>query len=973
MDRNNTNFPILVTTRLKALYQDYKKAKESPADPEHVVSSLLHYYQYFPRFLLSTNIKGSRGMLAYLEPGTGKTRLAVAAANAIDTHRVIVLEPQGLHNNFRDNVHVWEEKTSEKRKYTFVTSNAYNTGDRFEELNLEDSFLIADEAHFLFKAIINSGEKTNARKIYDKIMSTKRIKILFLTGTPVSKHPFELVPCFNMLAGHELFPVNYTTFCQLYIKDNHMINREAFMNRIVGLVSHVAHGLPMSPESAINSAKPRDDHYYPEDLGTVVERVPMSEIQYQQYQIYRYKEDQEAKRATKGRRPPKALSLPSGSNMSTYYVHSRMCSDFLFPDAYLGSLVQDLPIECFTRDASPKLHLIASRIAECKGKTIAYSPFVERSLNPLGRYLELLGFEMYEHITAPTAPIADEPEVVGDGELRENTKKNSKTAYKYIEDIDELYAGDIEPDLIHGALNRTNAKRLIKFDKSTCVVDFDKNSNFFVDLAFDRNFIIKLVQAEHNIDDYRFYNNNKIPDDFKYGKSMPVNVNCEERADIISIIYLLTSTLKTHEDSAIVCGVFMDLTALFPNVKFVLECAEPDYLVGDDIKLIQKVRPKIAALSCNIELDGIIFMTPWSSKPRVISTNYELKTTDIDKYCEYHDVIRQWVTFDVVDHIDVKGFDRCFDCANEYKTWEEYISFSKSKMSVATAMKSVNGSLIVNNSLHGYLCDKPMCAKRERLYNMYKKGILKTDHHNEQHIKGGSDAPKYVILSGAVSQEDRARIKQIYNGADNLYGEKLKCILMSDVGATGLDLTETFETHDIKPSWSATIEKQFRFRAIRMGSHDRLPREERQVKSYIYLSTDPNAKEISIDEQFYTDSKAAEVLNDEFMSALVPVSFECPLFNYGNCHVCIANNTPLFSDNASVDAERPNACKPYVERELEASPIEHNGKTYYYVKDPQSLIGYKFYEYAKDYNTHVEFNGEEVYDMAEKIEGLQTQ
>src|SRR5690606_10830100 len=60
--------------------------------------------------------------------------------------------------------------------------------------NLENQLLIFDEAHLFFRAII-SGPETNARMMYEAIMKTKKIRLLFLTGTPASKDPFELVPC----------------------------------------------------------------------------------------------------------------------------------------------------------------------------------------------------------------------------------------------------------------------------------------------------------------------------------------------------------------------------------------------------------------------------------------------------------------------------------------------------------------------------------------------------------------------------------------------------------------------------------------------------------------------------------------------------------------------------------------------------------------------------------------------------------
>lgn len=64
---------------------------------------------------------------------------------------------------------------------------------------LENSLLIVDEAHNLFNSISNGSK--NAIGLYDLIMKTKDIKLIFLTGTPAVNDPFELVSCFNMLKG----------------------------------------------------------------------------------------------------------------------------------------------------------------------------------------------------------------------------------------------------------------------------------------------------------------------------------------------------------------------------------------------------------------------------------------------------------------------------------------------------------------------------------------------------------------------------------------------------------------------------------------------------------------------------------------------------------------------------------------------------------------------------------------------------
>ena len=110
----------------------------------------------------------------------------------------------------------------------------------------------------------------NAKQIYDMIDHLKHKKVICLTGTPASKHPFETVPMFN-LAGCN-FPTDYEKFIDEYINVNqHTIkNRQALINKIKGLVAFVSgdakeQNLKATPLEQVN--------------------VEMSEPQYKQYLI----------------------------------------------------------------------------------------------------------------------------------------------------------------------------------------------------------------------------------------------------------------------------------------------------------------------------------------------------------------------------------------------------------------------------------------------------------------------------------------------------------------------------------------------------------------------------------------------------------------------------------------------------------------------------------------------------------------
>jgi hypothetical protein len=278
MQRNNTSYPMRVTARLRALYAEYER-RLAAGDP---VASILKYYQFLVRAVMSDPEFGigadgnARGLLVYHTMGMGKTRLAVAVAMAMwDVRQPVVLLARGLQKNFRETVAgvvraldpaaTPEAVAAAVARFAFVSMDAYNAADQMARAGkgpvkkgeiagptggLDGKLLIVDEAHNFFRAIINSSaENANARRIYDAAMAARNLRIVFCTGTPSSKNPFELVPCFNMLAGFELLPTQYAQFFELYVDEagRAVRNREKLANRLVGLVSHVTHLRPTRP------------------------------------------------------------------------------------------------------------------------------------------------------------------------------------------------------------------------------------------------------------------------------------------------------------------------------------------------------------------------------------------------------------------------------------------------------------------------------------------------------------------------------------------------------------------------------------------------------------------------------------------------------------------------------------------------------------------------------------------------------
>jgi len=353
LHRNNTSFPVQVTARLRALHATYlglrDRAGEASSQDE-LAAAALRYYQYLVRAMMSAQDSwigapgggGARGLLVYHAMGMGKTLLTVAAAMALwDARPPLVIVAKALQKNFTAAVAQYvallhpglegpalaEAQMAAVARFRLVSLDANNMATLVARATqgsdgtgaLDGRLLIVDEAHNLFRAIINSpDEKTNARQLYEMVMGARNLRILFLSGTPASKDPFELVPCFNMLAGYDLLPAQYEVFYRLYVDAGArgVRNRGKLANRLVGLTSFASHAHQAGAPAGLEG-RTREPGGFPEELALVVEELEMGPEQYRQYLLAREKEEAEGR---SGDRAPAArerisnyppLALPS--------------------------------------------------------------------------------------------------------------------------------------------------------------------------------------------------------------------------------------------------------------------------------------------------------------------------------------------------------------------------------------------------------------------------------------------------------------------------------------------------------------------------------------------------------------------------------------------------------------------------------------------------------------------------------------
>jgi len=388
MEINSTSFALEINEYFKQLSSD---------------DVLRKHQQYVVEYL-----KTHTGILVKHDVGTGKS-LIMAAMLADQLNQVILLSAKSLHNNTRKAIEQYAEKTKKDINvdYTFVTMNASNmltqmktainknkkiNFDTISALSLDNKTLIVDEAHNLFNSITNGSK--NAVQLYNSIMRAKNLKIVFLTATPIVNHPFELVPCYNMIARKEVLPTAFDEFSNFFIdiEHNKIKNKAKFQNRIVGLTSY--YGSDYDIKQNVGD--------YPECFEIKLEKSHMSEYQFQLYSMAR---ELELKEMSFMGNSKGSLQKPKGEFSSSYKRLSRQVSNFAYPDYAINYskriefkhesiLDEDLTIEKLNIYA-PKWVKILENLENEKhvGKHLLYSSFVESGINKFARFLELNGWE----------------------------------------------------------------------------------------------------------------------------------------------------------------------------------------------------------------------------------------------------------------------------------------------------------------------------------------------------------------------------------------------------------------------------------------------------------------------------------------------------------------------------------------------------------------------------------------------------
>jgi superfamily II DNA or RNA helicase len=453
-----TNYPSEVEAAIR-------KEREQPAPNE---DDRLH--QQLAVAYMTQIQRNGRGILVYHATGTGKTRLAVRIAQWYrerePSRSIIFLMPKSLQYNAQKTIEELDPGNNDA--YRFVSLNASNTFDRVAapevyyiekslgkfisfRKSIENSLVIIDEFHNFSNAVTNGSK--NAVRLYDLFMRTKDIRFVFLTGTPMINHPYELVPTFNILRGpihignargdasgnargkgkrgqekpSTMFPEYRQDFESFFVDRelNKPKNEAHFMNRIYGLVSYF--GLDKTQPSQPLAQQAMD---FPEELPLEIVECPMGEYQYGQYSMFRDIELREESSRQRRKVEPEPFSKQNSGGMSSYRIRSRQASNFALPEHAIVieknkvvKKTEKLTAKDFNPKWSCKYEALLRNLEKHKGTVgLIYSEFLTLGIRVIAGILQKKGFTEFNSSVAGASK-ASQCYAIISGEISEQHRK----------------------------------------------------------------------------------------------------------------------------------------------------------------------------------------------------------------------------------------------------------------------------------------------------------------------------------------------------------------------------------------------------------------------------------------------------------------------------------------------------------------------------------------------------------------------
>ena len=368
---NNTKKFDYINKKLDKHKKEYDENKE-----------IIRQHQYvFEKLFFDDNLYEERkGMLAMHLPGSGKSILSINVALKFlklnPRKKVIFLANKSLHANYiidiKKYINLYKKKYKEDlsgyiKKIEFITLNSGSVRDSITTQSLDSNLLIIDEAHNLFNAI--HGNSEIGLYLYETICNSKKVKIIFLTGTPIINSFYETFYCFNMLSNKIIFPdVKKNNFIipEDFDKEELLRRFHKIGNRFFGLVSF--HKTPLSYSQ-----------YFPRDLEINIIKCEFTKMQRVEYEKAKKYEEQTLELPGLSREEMHNNILEKKLSGGSFYIYSRLACNRAIKENVLNCI---------------KYQKILNTIKKINQNAIIYSNFVnDFGLKGVSEFLKKNNYE----------------------------------------------------------------------------------------------------------------------------------------------------------------------------------------------------------------------------------------------------------------------------------------------------------------------------------------------------------------------------------------------------------------------------------------------------------------------------------------------------------------------------------------------------------------------------------------------------
>jgi len=217
--------------------------------------------------------------------------------------------------------------------------------------------------------------------------------------------------------------------------------------------------------------------------------------------------------------------------------------------------------------------------------------------------------------------------------------------------------------------------------------------------------------------------------------------------------------------------------------------------------------------------------------------------------------------------------------------------------------------LIYSSYIDAGLIPMALALEEMGLTRYNGKSLFKTPSKSSLSYAPKLRSSKYIMITGdpRLSPNNDADIKAITND-NNINGDKIKVVLISQAGSEGLDFKAIRQIHILDPWYNVNRLEQIIGRGVRNNSHKDLPFEKRNVQIFLYGTKLTNKEEESADLYVYRISEVKAIKIGKVTRLLKQVSVDC-----------VINH-----DQSLLTAERMKAKNPDVKQLLSNhEPLDH--------------------------------------------------